>query len=475
MSTQSPRPPTPKGSRNTRKSQKKNMTPQSQKPGLSTPPSSPPGNISGGIHTDSSNNFNSTKKKQAPRSVKKPRDANSPATHNGYYNGNQNNGYSNGYRSTPNHASMKESAAYAGPTFHASPAPSSLPMPKFLPKSAPDADLVPPLETDSDSADLSPEPETTPSKHRSRYSPVRQEPKPTALDFMFQAAKQAQENKATSSPDVSRTFRSPQTEPAARYHPSGMYASDMGNDHARSSPIGPSFAPSYQERMAALRPSSMPQSPEVSDAERKAKTEQLKDLLLNPRPQKPPSKAPFSPVYGNADIRQSPSFDRAYPNIDNHAPGTFHPYSGNHDPRPSNVHPFATPSRAASGPPMMYQNPFGHPPPQPNPHLRNPYLYPGTNSPLRGGVLPPSMPHYQARGAVSNGSSPGPYPNQHHQSPNHSAHWQGYVSPQPAYSATAFQPPTHSPSPLPSQATDTQQIENDIRRVLKLDASSTVA
>ncbi|CAG8035129.1 unnamed protein product [Penicillium salamii] len=475
MSTQSPHPPTPKGSRNPRRPNKKSMTPQAQKPGLSTPPSSPPGNISAGLQTDSSNNFNSTKKKQAPRSVKKPRDSNSPATHNGYYNGHQHNGYSNGYRSTSHHTGvtspqLKESAAYAGPTFHASPAPSSLPMPKFLPKAAPDADLVPPLETDSDSADLSPEPETTPSKHRSRPS-VHAEPKPTALDFMFQAAKQAKENKATSSPDVSRPLRSPQTEPAARYHQDGMFASSSGNDYARHSPIGPSFAPSYQERMAALRPSSMPQSPELSDAERKAKTEQLKDLLLNPRPQKPPSQAPFSPVYGNVDVRQSPSFDRASPNYDyRQPPGVFETQSGSFDARPSNVHPYATPSRAASGPPLAHGNPFGNPPPQSNPYLRNPY--PNPNSPLRG-VVP--APQYQTHGAVSNGSSPGPYSNQYRQSSNPPAPWQGYVSPQPVHSATAFQLPTHSPSPLPSQAMDTQQIENDIRRVLKLDASSTVA
>lgn len=482
MSTQSPHPPTPKGSRNNRRPQKKNMTPQAQKPGLlSTPPSSPPGNMSPAtMQTDSSNNLNSSKKKPAQRSVKKPKDNRaSPATHNGYYNnGYQNtgyaNGYSNGYRNTPNHNSvtspqMKECAAYAGPTFHASPAPSSLPMPKFLPKSAPDADLVPPLETDSDSADLSPEPETTPSRRRSRNPPVNEEPKPTALDFMFQAAKQAKENKATSSPDVSRTLRSPQTEPmAARSNPDGRFAFDTGNDYSRNSHIGPSFAASYQERMAALRPSSVPQSPEVSEAERKAKTEQLKDLLLNPRPQKPPSAAPYSSTYaGNFDTIQSPRFDnRPSPSFDNRP-------SGNFDARSSNLPPFATPSRASSGPPMTSMNPFGNPPPQSTPHLQA-YLYPNPNSPLREVVPAPSMPQVQGRGTVSSGSSPGPYSHQYRQNPNPPAPWNGYVSPQPAYSGTAFHP-TNSPSPLPSQAMDTQQIENDIRRVLKLDASSTFA
>ncbi|KAJ5855690.1 uncharacterized protein N7529_009634 [Penicillium soppii] len=453
MSTQSPHPPTPKGSRNNRRPQKKTMTPQAQKPGLlSTPPSSPPGNMSPAIQAVPSNNSTNKQSQQTSRSMKKSRDNRaSPATHNGYYsNGHQNNGYANGYqngyRNAPNHASvtspqMKESAAYAGPTFHASPAPSSLPMPKFLPKSAPDADLVPPLETDSDSADLSPsEQETTPSRRRSRISNVNQEPQPTtALDFMFQAAKKAKERNSTSSTDVSR-IRSPQTEPVARHNSGGMGTVDM--DNSRYSPIGPSFATSYQDRMAALRPSSVPQSTEISDAERKAKTEQLKDLLLNPRPQKPPSAAPYSPGnaggFGNFEPRQPGSFDRHSPNFP----------------------PFATPSRASSGPPMAHHsNPFGNPPPQSNPHLRNPHLFAKPGSPLR--EVNPAPYQFPSRGTVSNGSSPGPY-HQYRQSPN------------PLYPGPAFHS-TNSPSPLPSRSMDTQQIENDIRRVLKLDASTTFA
>lgn len=445
MSTQSPHPPTPKGSRNNRRPQKKNMTPQAQKPGLlSTPPSSPPRNMSpAGNQTDS----NITSKKKPMRSAKKPRDNKaSPAPTNGYQNNNayyQNNGYqNNAQRQTPSHSvaspQMKDSAAYAGPTFHASPAPSALPMPSFFSKSAPDSDLVPPIETDSDTAEMEPEPELTPSKPRSRPQTTGNEPKPTPLDFLFQAAVQARNTKSTSSPEVNKV-RSPQTESKAmRSNPDGMFAFEMENSVSpRNSHIGPSFAPSYQDRMNALqsaRPSSTPQSPDITEEQRRMKTEELKHLLLNPRPQKPPS---------------------AQPNPDQAAFGAH----------PSNIPPYATPMRTSSGPPMtMSHGSFsGQQQPIPNNAGRAPYPYPPhSHSPLRREVAPSHSPR-----GVSNGSSPAPYRGPYMPSPPPQR--LNYTSPQPHYPA-GFRMPTSSPSA--AQSMDTKQIEDDIRRVLKLGATS---
>ena len=135
MSTQSPHPPTPKGSRNNntpnnnnnRRTAKKNNTPQAPKTALiNTPPSSPPRNMSPTrVATDSSNNVQS--KKKPPRSGKKPNNMNgaSPAPNNGYRHNS-----SNSHSTTPQ---TKDSAAYAGPTFHASPAPSALPIQASFP------------------------------------------------------------------------------------------------------------------------------------------------------------------------------------------------------------------------------------------------------------------------------------------------------------------------------------------------------
>ncbi|KAJ5787464.1 hypothetical protein N7457_002454 [Penicillium paradoxum] len=450
MSAQIPHPPTPKGSRNNRRPQKKNMTPQAPKTGLlSTPPSSPPHNMTPGvIPTDILNNFNSSKKKP-PRSGKKQREPKaSPATHNGYHT----------TRVSLPPPTKTNAPAYAGPTFHASPAPSALPMPSFFSKSAPDSNLAPPIETDSDDAEEGPEPDVTPSKPRSRNMIIGEEQKPSPIDFLFQAAVQARDHKSTGSPELSKAVRSPQTEPRAqRPNGDGMFAFEMGNSHnSRISQIGPSFAPSYQDRMNALRPSSTPQSPDVAEEQRRIKTEELKHLLLNPPPQKPPSSAHSS-----------------------------HDYAGTFGPRPSNVPPYATPMRTSSGPQLtmshgsfspqhQYQQPASQ-------HTgRHPYPYPNNSrSPLRREfdlVPPPSMPPYRGRAsngtsdAASNGPSPVSYGNPY--MPSTQPQWHGYQSPQMKYVPASFHVPISSPPP--SQAVDTQQIENDIRRVLKLDASSGV-
>jgi hypothetical protein len=467
MSTQSPHPPTPKGSRTNRRSQKKNMTPQPAKSGLlSTPPSSPPQTMTPGVlPADALNNFNSSKKK-APRSGKKQRDPKASATpQHGYHS----NGY-NGQRHTPNHPAVTSplpkstTPAYAGPTFHASPAPSALPIPSFFSKSAPDSKLAAPVETDSDDAE--PGPDATPSKPRNKNSVMAAEQKPSPLDFLFQAAVQARDTKSTSSPELNR-LQSPQTEPrASRANPDGMFAFEMGNSdcprNSGNSGIGPSFAPSYQDRMNALRPPSASQSPATAEEQHRMRTEELKHLLLNPPAQKPPSL-----VQSSSD------------------------YAGTFEPRPSNVPPYATPVRTSSGPQLtLSHGSFSpHPqqqPPQQQQHQasqntsRHPHHYPHypqhSHSPLRREVElvpPPSMPQYRGRAShgASSGYSSGPSPVQYGNPylPNVQAQWSGYRS-QQEFMPPRFNMPTNSPSP--SQAMDTRQIENDIRRVLKLDTSS---
>ncbi|KAJ5414594.1 hypothetical protein N7509_001221 [Penicillium cosmopolitanum] len=462
MSTQSPHPPTPKGPRNgnpnhhnnnntNRRSSKKNTnpntntTPHAQKVAmLNTPPSSPPRNISPGVATDSSANMHS-KKKQPPRSVKKMPNGNraSPAPNGG-----------NGHQRQASQASNTpaKDAAYAGPTFHASPAPSALPMPSFFSKSYPESELPTTLETDSEENE--PVSETTPSKPRAaRPQPQQQsqpqtqsqpaaQHKPSPIDFLFEAAKRARNpdsNSLTSPEAAAARLRSPQTDSKALHGNSnnggGIFAFEMGSPER--SQIGPSFAPSYQDRMNALRASSSPShtqsqpSLNTMEDQRRLKTEELKHLLLNPRPQKPPSSV--SPPHE----RQSPG------------------------PRPhttANVPHYATPMRTTSGPPSTMSHGPSQPPPMPGnysyghhlngsqPNIRN------TNSPLRR-----ELPHNSA------GSSPAPY-GHHYNAP--APQRANYVSPQPQYTNAAFPMPTHSPSP--TKSLETKQMEDDLRRVLKI-------
>lgn len=196
-----------------------------------------------------------------------------------------------------------------------------------------------------------------------------------------------------------------------------------------------------------------PQSPDMTEEERRTKTEELKHLLLNPPPQKPPSSAYASPEYAG-------------------------PFGS----RPSNVPPYATPMRTSSGPQLTASHgSFSSPQLQQQQISQNNgrrhYQYPThSHSPLRREVdmvPPPSMPPY--RGPVSNntsnGGSPAPYGNPYMTMSQQQQQQQqsGYASPHPDYAPSSFQIPVNSPSP--SRVVDTAQIENDIRRVLKLDAS----
>ncbi|KAJ5466730.1 hypothetical protein N7539_009459 [Penicillium diatomitis] len=528
MSAQSPRLHTPKGARNNnahnnsnavnnnnnnnnnmngnshpRRSSKKPNTPKLKNSiPLNTPPSSPPGNMSPagvGAMTDSSVNVQSTKKRP-PRSGKKqpPRNA------NGYSSAPGQNGHRHSHSQSGTATPAKDStAAYAGPTFHASPAPSALPIPSFFSKSLPESDLAPHLETDSDTADVEVDLETTPSKPRvarpQPANPAQAAHQPSPLDFLFQAAVQARTGNNVGSPEASTRMRSPQTDSKvlrsnSNHTAGGMFPMDLENDRARASPIGPSFAPSYQDRMNALRSTTFPaQSPSPSPAaprgdQYRATTEQLKYMLLNPRPQEPPSASASSSTNKPAGNYGASSPIR--PNIN------------------ASISHYATPMRAYSGPPADVSQ--GHPaagPTKPAPvnnhgdsAAQSVYSYPyanssqplrSTQSPLRRAV-PMVNGHangyangyaniygngangsFYSNGNSSGYSSPAPHANNNFAATAPAAMPQQtqFIPPEPQYHQAAF-PLVNSP-PATSGPVDTKKMEDDLRRILKLDAAQT--
>ncbi|KAF3038125.1 hypothetical protein E8E12_005717 [Didymella heteroderae] len=94
---------------------------------------------------------------------------------------------------------LKNQGAYAGPTFHASPAPSALPIPKFLSRSVPAKTApgppTPPPDNSSGSDSASP----SPSPSRAPIAiPARQEDSP--LDMLFKADKAERAKNITFSP-----------------------------------------------------------------------------------------------------------------------------------------------------------------------------------------------------------------------------------------------------------------------------------
>ncbi|KAF7558629.1 hypothetical protein G7046_g5518 [Stylonectria norvegica] len=177
---------------------------------------------------------------------------------------------------TPPHisASFKSGAApaFAGATFHASPAPSALPIPSFFARPATDS----PSLKDSQDVVQEPSPPTdtdvpTPS-HPSSMPTSRNQESP--LDFMFRAHRQERERQRHASPANNASFRpvlpnnaSPSSrsplEPSslprtarsqARFQSGGIAFAELDGTPGR--PMGPAFSTPYQDRIRAARTNS---------------------------------------------------------------------------------------------------------------------------------------------------------------------------------------------------------------------------
>ncbi|KAL2787626.1 hypothetical protein BJX66DRAFT_281506 [Aspergillus keveii] len=455
MSTPTQPPLTPKGPRNNRRNQKRITTPSYQNAApLATPPSSPPRTVSPrGAATDSSSTIPLSKKK-GNRSSKKPRDVSRTSPVN-----------KPSHRHTSSHPSNNiptshlKDTHYAGPTFHASPAPSTLPIPSFISKSFPETDLATTSEHDSDSFDADPDLESTPSKPKLRPSVSQDGRESTPLDFLFKAAVDARNRPSQQSPEPSPRVRSPHTDTKAiqqrrlNTDTSAMFPLELGASDLRQPQIGPSFAPSYKDRMNALRSASSP-SPNLQDLdeqERKAKTEALKTLLLNPRPQRPSS------VFHSSHNKEH-SHERPGPN-------------------PLVPH-FATPLRTSSGPPTITSRGdfSGQQLPQsefvPLPGSRQTYFnspqHPTYQDPTFGrGVLASNAGNTPSTSRQGHGSPSAPYPygkfSSNQQSP---AHYPQYQSQSPAPQAVSAN--------VNIPAFDTKKMEDDLRRILKLDVNPSI-
>ncbi|KAI9786920.1 MAG: hypothetical protein M1839_005151 [Geoglossum umbratile] len=215
---------------------------------------------------------------------------------------------------TPSKASNTPSkTAYAGPTFHASPAPSALPLPSFFSKSLPHSGNSLQAMLEREGSDKS-------EDSSSRGSPAppaqRQIIEESPLDIFFRADKEekarARRNNASlgqfDSPgsNVAQLgspsyLRSPST-PLFKNPPSRdtatpeIFAMDSDSGSSSRKPYGPTFSTPYNERINTIRSNRLPsanntptQGPGPSDEEiLKAKTQALKDLLFLP-PRRPPA------------------------------------------------------------------------------------------------------------------------------------------------------------------------------------------
>ncbi|KAH6622250.1 hypothetical protein C7974DRAFT_362592 [Boeremia exigua] len=156
---------------------------------------------------------------------------------------------------------MKNQGAYAGPTFHASPAPSALPIPKFLSRSVPaktaSGPPTPPPDHSSDSADsLSP----SPSPSRAPIAiPARHEDSP--LDMLFRADKAERAKNINFSPNAHQVR--PQPPPLQQEY--NVFPMELDGESRNSQ--GPPLFQSPTGHRSTTDPSKLPQFRDVQQSD----------------------------------------------------------------------------------------------------------------------------------------------------------------------------------------------------------------
>lgn len=172
-------------------------------------------------------------------------------------------------KNTP--AKAIKSDAYAGPTFHQSPAASALPMPSFFSKSVPNATMVDTVVESTDG--------TSESKQE-QHTSLAEKRESTPLDWMFQAARQSRGTPNGTSPArlLSPMSGSPAPSPGPRKEEADFPFELDGVEDDKSTHPTP-----FSQRLAASRsPQSTSEGGQsLTDEERRAKTAALKKALMD--------------------------------------------------------------------------------------------------------------------------------------------------------------------------------------------------
>jgi Proline-rich nuclear receptor coactivator motif len=336
--------------------------------------------------------------------------------------------------------------AYAGPTFHQSPAASALPMPSFYSKSVPDAGAVrpPPQPIPEQHKEEPPRNiirEDTPSKRES-----------TPLDFLFEAARQAQDTPRGQSPSARSAHLpirngSPAARSPAPKEPESIFPFELDGSTTPGED-GSSFATPYKDRIDAVkitRPASEGSS-NMDENERRAKTDALKRLLM----------------------RSAGAHDSAGPELNN-------PFGARPLQSPNQLVPPQAQVRHRSGPstPSYMQSYNGHGrgdqyfQHMPQLHFQNndSYSHGGHrgSSNLRNVYGPASEPE---PAELSSDSAISPLRISTARKPSYP------ISPPSTSSGQTFAAPAPNRAPSHRATPSVQQMEDDLRRVLKLDLTS---
>ena len=348
--------------------------------------------------------------------------------------------------------------AYAGPTFHSSPAPSALPMPSFYSKSVPStASTKTPEIVEEQGANKAAEVKLEDTA--AVQIGVTEKQESTPLDFLFEAARLARDTPRAESPaNRSAKLFAPEDSPlrrspAPREGGETVFPFDLDGNGSSVASMGPVFATPYKERMTALRSSSA--SPSISSSaldedERRNKTEALKQMLMNnaqSSAQRSSSASPHPSDHSNPfnaralDLRNS-----------NVSPHEKRHRSGPCTPVPSSNVADTHQCFASLPPPVHGTRMNGSPMHRPtSSHLRRQYRVQDHESPAEL-----ASDHNTTASSTSTAQNGAKHTQSSYQSSNHSS----------AALPHSGQTPNHS------SAHSAQQLEDDLRRVLKLNLTS---
>ena len=225
------------------------------------------------------------------------------------------------YPEGPRIPSITPSQAYAGPTFHASPAPSSLPIPKFYSKSVPEVDKAKTLATmmanESSERETSPESsEGSPSQEKAKRS-NQQAREESPLEIFFKADREekarARQGSAenlllsdTPNAQAAQTYSPPPGSPSpARHHSrhdtggstNGLFPIELddGGPEGQTNPANQPAHPGGVSRANSAPVHIVTQAERDEALKREVCSLALKKLLMSPQPERTNSAVSKSP------------------------------------------------------------------------------------------------------------------------------------------------------------------------------------
>lgn len=274
---------------------------------------------------------------------------------------------------------------------------------------------------------------------------------PSPLDFMFEAARKARDSPKAQSPDARPDRRSP-FDDTLRNTPrtpgdtvsESVFPFELDGNGGRAMQIGPAFATPYKERMEALKSpkSQQTHSPKALDAKaRQEKSEALKRLLIKASPLRSPNKPDMNSYFPEHPTETQP----ASPN-----PQRIYPRSGPSTPQ-SGIQQAPVSRYYSQNTPTIPQE-RDSPAPRPiSSHLRREYQPDRHQAPAELDSNYGTPSHASMSGHHSRHSTPGLSANM----------FGGPAPPSDAY-----------PKMQTRSSLSAQQLEDDLRRVLKLDVAS---